>query len=231
MSNPVLHYIHDPLCGWCYGAASLVKAARAILPVQAHGGGMMAGPNRQPVTPQLRAHVLPHDQRIAQLSGQVFGEAYRDGLLQDGTAVFDSGPPITAVLAAESLQVGAGLDLLARLQTAHYLHGRRIADPSVLQDEAQALGLDVKAFAVAYGACSGEATQAHISSSLALLARAGGRGFPSFVLEQDGALQLLDIGPYLGRPEEWAARLRQTARPALPGDAQALVCASDSCRL
>lgn len=23
-----LHYIHDPLCGWCYGAAPLVKAAR-----------------------------------------------------------------------------------------------------------------------------------------------------------------------------------------------------------
>lgn len=27
MNNAVLHYIYDPLCGWCYGAAPLVRAA------------------------------------------------------------------------------------------------------------------------------------------------------------------------------------------------------------
>jgi putative protein-disulfide isomerase len=25
-----LHYIFDPLCGWCYGAAPLVAAARTV---------------------------------------------------------------------------------------------------------------------------------------------------------------------------------------------------------
>ena len=29
-SSPILHYIYDPLCGWCYGAAPLVEAARAV---------------------------------------------------------------------------------------------------------------------------------------------------------------------------------------------------------
>ena len=75
MVAPVLHYIYDPLCGWCYAAAPLVAAARAVVTVRAHGGGMMAGPNRQAVTPQLHAYVMPHDQRIAQLSGQPFGNA------------------------------------------------------------------------------------------------------------------------------------------------------------
>ncbi len=28
--SPILHYIYDPLCGWCYGAAPLVQAARGI---------------------------------------------------------------------------------------------------------------------------------------------------------------------------------------------------------
>ncbi len=42
-----LHYIYDPLCGWCYAAAPLVAAARGILPVEGHAGGMMAGPNRK----------------------------------------------------------------------------------------------------------------------------------------------------------------------------------------
>ena len=25
----ILHYIYDPLCGWCYGAKPLVQAAQA----------------------------------------------------------------------------------------------------------------------------------------------------------------------------------------------------------
>ena len=109
----MLHYIYDPFCGWCYGAAPLVKAAREVLPVQGHGGGMMAGPYRQRVSAELRGYVLPHDARIAQLTGQPFGEAYAEGLLRDTTAVFDSEQPIAAILAAEDV-AACGLDLLAR---------------------------------------------------------------------------------------------------------------------
>jgi putative protein-disulfide isomerase len=101
----ILHYIYDPLCGWCYGAKPLVQAAQAVLPVLAHGGGMMTGANRQKVSPQLRSYVIPHDRRIAEYSGQPFGEAYFEGLLRDHTAVFDSAPPIAAVLAAEQMAV------------------------------------------------------------------------------------------------------------------------------
>lgn len=218
MSTTQLHYLHDPLCGWCYGAAPLVAAARRVLPVVAHAGGMMAGGNRQPVTPQLRAFVLPHDQRIAQLSGQPFGEAYRDRLLRDSTAVLDSEPPITAMLAAEQLRPGGGLDLLARLQVAHYQHGQRIADEAVLQQQAVALGLAPAAFAAAYAACRGAVTQAHLRDSRALLARVGGQGFPTLVLDQAGALRLLDVGAYLGRPQAWAAWLAEqvAAPPAQP---------------
>ena len=30
MSLATLHYIYDPLCGWCYGAKPLVQAAQAV---------------------------------------------------------------------------------------------------------------------------------------------------------------------------------------------------------
>src|SRR5690349_8992585 len=136
MAAPFLHYIYDPLCGWCYGAAPLVKLARTLLPVRAHGGGMMSGSRAQRMTPQLRDYVIPHDRRIAQISGQPFGMAYFDGLLRDTSAVFDSTPPIAAMLAAEKL-AGNGLDLIARLQKAHYVEGRRIAENNVLIEMAK----------------------------------------------------------------------------------------------
>ena len=210
MTRPTLHYIFDPLCGWCYGAAPLVAAARAVVTTLGHAGGMMAGDHRQPVSARLRNHVVPHDHRIARLTGQPFGAAYFDDLLRDESAVFDSEPPITAILAAQQL-AGRGLDLLARAQVAHYQEGRRIAEPGVLGELAVQIGLVRADFERHYEDQRGAPTQAHIAQSRALLARAGGRGFPTFVLEDAGQMTVLDVGPYLGRPEAWAAHL-STAR-------------------
>ena len=207
-TTPVLHYIYDPLCGWCYGAKPLIEAARGILPVVAHGGGMMTGGHRRPVTAQLRDYVMPHDQRIAELTGQPFGEAYCEGLLRDTTAVFDSEPPTGAILAAEQV-AGRGLELLGRLQTAHYVEGRRIADENVLLALAADIGLDAEAFKAAFIAALGGLTQAHFKDSRALLARVGGQGFPTAVLEQSGRYQVIDLGGYLGKPQAFADWLRQ----------------------
>jgi putative protein-disulfide isomerase len=206
MTSSTLHYIYDPLCGWCYGAAPLVRAAHAMLAVVPHGGGMMAGSNRQKVSARLRDFVVPHDRRIAQLTGQPFGDAYVDGLLRDHSVEFDSEPPIAAVLAADQVS-GRGLDLLARLQSAHFVEGRRIADAAVLVELAAEIGLDRNAFVAAFEAASGESTRAHIAESRAFLARAGGQGFPTFALERDGRFEVVDVGPYLGRVEAWKSWL------------------------
>lgn len=211
-----LHYVFDPLCGWCYGAAPLVSAARAVpgLAIVLHAGGMMTGANRRPVTPQLRGYVMAHDQRIAQLSGQRFGTAYFDGLLCDGSAVLDSAPPSTAILAAEE-SAGRGLDLLQRLQQAHYVEGQRIADPAVLVQLAQGIGLDARTFADASGRLAGAATERHFRASRDWLAHSGGQGFPSIALEHaDGALALLDVGAWLGRTAQWTDYLRDLNQTA-----------------
>ena len=222
MTTTTLHYIHDPLCGWCYGAAPLVQAARRLVPVAAHAGGMMTGSSRRKVSPQLRDYVMPHDRRIAQLSGQTFGTAYTDGLLRDTSATFDSGPPIAAMLAAEQL-AGRGLDLLARLQTAHYVEGRRIADAAVLAELAMTVGLQRDAFVAAFEQASGEPTRAHIAASRALLERVGGHGFPTFVLEREGRFETIDIGPYMGHVDAWTSWLGRcvAAAPAAPTEATA----------
>ncbi len=208
ISNPTLHYIFDPLCGWCYGAAPLVEAARAVpgLDIALHGGGMMTGGNRQPVTDRLRRYVMPHDERIAGLTGQPFGDDYFNGLLRDEGAVFDSEPPTTAILAAQTL-AGRGLDLLKRIQRAHYVQGLRIADPAVLQSLAADIGLDPEAFRAAYAAAQGAETAAHIAASRKLLAQVGGSGFPTLALERDGVCEMLEPSRYLGRPQEWQADL------------------------
>ncbi|HEX7867994.1 MAG TPA: DsbA family protein [Variovorax sp.] len=211
-----LHYIFDPLCGWCYAAAPLVDAAREVpgLKVEFHGGGMMTGANRRAITPQWRDYVMPHDRRIAEMTGQPFGERYYEGLLRDTGAVMDSEPPTTAILAAESLRAGGGLDMIHRLQQAHYVEGRRIADVDVLKALAVELGFDAEAFAAAFARLSGPPTGQHIAESRQFLQRAGGQGFPTFVLTQaDGHASRVDIGPWLGRTTAWKAQLALLVAP------------------
>ncbi|ADJ66108.1 DsbA family protein [Herbaspirillum seropedicae] len=218
--DTVLHYIHDPLCGWCYGAAPLVAAARQVLPVQAHGGGMMAGRNRRRVDAQLRDYVMPHDHRIAQMTGQVFGEPYFHGLLKDTDAVFDSAPPTAAVLAVQALRgEAAGLDMLAAIQRAHYQQGRRISEPATLIELAQALGIEAAAFSAELQRIEQEELADHIEASRELLNYVGGRGFPTFVLQRGDTLEVLDTGRWLGQPEQWANYLRDETRASSSGSA------------
>lgn len=203
-----LHYIYDPLCGWCYAAAPLTKAARSLMPVSAHAGGMMTGANRKQVSPALRNYVMPHDHRIAAMTGQVFGDDYFNGLLLDESAVFDSAPPIAAILAAENL-AERGLDMLARLQSAHYVEGRKIADDAVLDALGTELELEPARFAAERERVTQDELDAHIAASRRLLAQVGGHGFPTFILEQDGRLEVLDAGRWLGEPLAWREHLAQ----------------------
>lgn len=168
---------------------------------------------------------MPHDERIAEYTGLPFCEAYFEGLLRDTTAVFDSAPPITAVLAAEQL-AGRGLELLGRLQTAHYVEGRRISDKDVLVELATEIGLSTEAFVEAFEAVRGEPTHTHIKDSRKLLGQVGGQGFPTLVLELDGRYQVVDFGAFIGKPDAFARWLRA---PAQSSNDSAPACGLNGC--
>jgi putative protein-disulfide isomerase len=218
MSRPTLHYIFDPLCGWCYGAAPLIEAARKVngLDIALHAGGLMTGSDRQPVTEGLRRYVMEHDQRIAALTGQPFGDAYLNGLLRDTGAVFDSEPPIGAILAADLLG-GRGLDMLERIQKAHYVEGRRVADRGVLVGLAADIGLPEATFKPMLEKVTGPATAKHIAASRDLLRRVGGQGFPIFVFDAGRGLLTLDAARHFGHVPAWQQTLADRMSESIPG--------------
>lgn len=212
MAGTKLHYIFDPLCGWCYGAAPLVQAAQNTpkLTLVLHGGGMMSGANRRQIDSQWRSYVMPHDQRIAQLTGQTFGDDYFNNLLKDTSAIMDSTPPIAAILASEAF-AGRGAEMLHRIQHAHYVEGRRIADTPVLTELAVELGLDRDLFINAYNSALTTSSQ-HIAESRALLAKVHGHGFPTFALEDEqGKITALPANEYYGNPSGWGELLKSIA--------------------
>ena len=216
MSKPILHYVYDPLCGWCYAAEPLVEAAAgASVAIVLHGGGLWDPAVHAPEA--KRRSMRETDARIARLTGQPFGEAYLEGLLVDPASIWWSRPTVAAVLAAESLEAGRGLAMLAAIQRAHYVEGRRVVEDAVLTEAAGAIGLDPSRFTQALRAAP---VDAHIQATRQLMRSHGLQGFPSFLVERDGRVErLLHEGCY-GRPAAFVAAV-QTPASALTHQASA----------
>jgi len=178
--NAVLHYIYDPLCGWCYGAEPLVWAATKVagLTLQMHAGGLWPQPTRLPEP--TRRYIQQADARVGQMSGQPYGEPYLNGLLFDPELVLESRPVIAAVLAAQSLDPTKALPMLRGIQHAHYEHGKHVVREETLSDVAVEIGLDADAFATARKSVP---VDAHIAASQELMNNVGAQGFPTFVLQ------------------------------------------------
>ncbi|WP_169295634.1 hypothetical protein [Advenella sp. EE-W14] len=89
-----LHYIYDPLCGWCYAAESLLETAIAsgsgLYELELHAGGLF---QRMHIPAGKRDMIRQSDARISQMTGQIFGDAYLKGLLDNPQTIFDSLPP------------------------------------------------------------------------------------------------------------------------------------------
>lgn len=203
--NKTVHYIYDPLCGWCYAAERLVETlAHAGLDIQLHAGGLF---NRTQLPAATREHIRHSDARIAQLSGQEFGDAYLNGLLMDDATVYDSAPTIAAILAAQTLQANSGLAMLKAIQHAHYRDGRRVVEPQTLADLAESIALPRAAFAQTYQECAGKPLQQHITATRQLMSRVGAQGFPSFVLQQGQQLQAIRHEAHYAQPDDFAAQI------------------------
>lgn len=205
--NVILHYIADPLCGWCFGAAPLLAASQEVenLPIQLHLGGLFAAPNSQKVDAAMVNFIMSHHERITQLTGQTPSDEMSQ-LLNSGSAVLDSTPPIKACLAAEQ----AGGNILSYYQAlvkAHFIDGLRIAEKETLSRIAAECGIDIKDFQKAFDSLSEARVVQHINDSRNLLQTIGGQGFPTFALEQNGSIKMLNHQRLYNNPTGWQENL------------------------
>jgi putative protein-disulfide isomerase len=178
MTKATLHFIYDPLCGWCYGAEPLTAAARGVpgLDIALRGGGLWPEPTQLPS--ETRHYIKEADARVGAMSGQPYGEPYLSGLLFDPDLTLDSRPVTAAVLAADKV-AGKGWEMLHGIQHGHYEHGWHVVRPDVLQRIAADIGLDRDAFAEALDSVD---VDTHIMTTRRFMAQIGATGFPAFVL-------------------------------------------------
>lgn len=192
MSVKTLHYIYDPLCGWCYGIAPFIQAAhKQGVTIALHGGGMITGSQRRPADDSMREMIRNHNQRITQLTGQPFTDAFYT-LLKNQEWVMDSVPPIAAILSAQA-QSGKGIDMLEACQKAYYQDGLPL-NRDTLRRLADKLGISN---------IQSDNTEQHINESRQLFVHNPTGGFPTLLLEEDGAFQHIPNQAVLGAESLW----------------------------
>lgn len=206
----ILHYVFDPLCGWCYGASAAVArlAESPHLDLRPLPGGLFAGTGARRMDDDFAAYAWRNDQRIGHLTGQRFSEHYRRKVLANSNQAFDSGPATLALTAVAQTAPEREWQALQAIQQARYVEGLDVTRPDTLVQVLCGQGLDA---AAAWLTAADDTLQTACSERTALaqamLRQSGARGVPAFILEQGGQHRLLPAGTVYTDPQAFVDTL------------------------
>ncbi|MYM84437.1 DsbA family protein [Duganella sp. FT50W] len=209
--DKTVHYLFDPLCGWCYGAAPVVSSLLKVpgLNVKLQPTGLFSGAGARPMDAAFAAFAWSNDQRILSMTGQPFSAQYREHVLAGRSQMFDSGPATLALTAVSLTAPTQAFDALKAIQHARYVDGSDVTSLAVLADLLWALGLaDAAAQLSQLDAALLSACRSSVAQAQRLMQALGARGVPTLVLESGGRRQMLNLDPGNSDPQ---ALLRQIA--------------------
>jgi putative protein-disulfide isomerase len=189
MAERSITYLFDPLCGWCYGASpALGELQDAGVAIMLNPTGLFAGENARAVDAMFATYAWSQDQRIAELSGQSFTQAYRDRVLGATGACLDSSAATLALTAVAQDEPERELEVLRVIQVARYGEGRDIISAASLSQILSEAGFSRVAEQItAPSLALVNANRDRIARGRSLMTSVGARGVPTLVIsDRDG---------------------------------------------
>ncbi|MGY9047938.1 hypothetical protein P775_22750 [Puniceibacterium antarcticum] len=204
-----LHYLFDPLCGWCYGASETIAtlANHPDIDLQLWATSLFAGNGARPMK-SFAAQAWANDLRIAALSGRQFTEAYRRDVLGADAASLDSSMATLAVTAAADTVPDRVIEALTAIQTARYVDGKDVTSSSVVAGLLTDLGLaEAAARILTPDAALTSLAQTRSAKACDLMTSHKLQGVPALVAEVDGTQFGLDASKLYSGPDAILATL------------------------
>lgn len=203
-------YLFDPLCGWCYGASPAVQrlGRSAGFRFELAPTGLFAGRGARALDADFAVYAWSNDQRIQQLTGQRFTEAYRTQVLGGSGRRFDSTATTLALSAVALTAPEREMDTLKRLQEARYVAGLDTAEVPVVATLLRDGGLGAAADRlVALDADLLATHTARTQQAQALMSAVGAQGVPALVVSRPTGHRLLRGGALYGNFEQLVAQV------------------------
>lgn len=186
--QPVLIYIGDPMCSWCYGIAPELDALRRSypnMPFEVVLGGLRPGGTE--TMAELGDFLDHHWHEVAARSGQPFNHA----VLKDLDFVIDTEPACRAVVTMRALNPGAEMDFFKRIQKAFFVDNHNMSDPKTFADLAAEAGVDRTVFLTQF---ESQKMKEAAANDFHLSAKMGVRGFPTVLFKKGEKLHLVANG-------------------------------------
>jgi putative protein-disulfide isomerase len=197
---PILYYVADPMCSWCWGFTPTVEALDTDDRIELrYVMGGLARDSDEPMPVDMRTYVQGAWREVESMTGARFNWEF----WQECQPRRSTYPACRAVIAA-ALQNG-GPAMFHRIQRAYYLEARNPSDSATLVEIAAELELDTVRFAQDLAS---EAVEEALQEDFHLRRQLQAKAFPSLVLK------LRDTYRFVGRgweaTETVLARLGQT---------------------
>ena len=184
-ARPELLYIHDPLCGWCYGMSPVINRVQAEfagrVDVSVLCGGMAVGARATPIA-ETWGYIKSALGDVEKATGVQFGPAFK-ALAEAGRYVYDSEPPCRAIVAFRQLtqDPARAVAFAHAVQTALFRDGHDLNHVVTYAALLLEFEVDAADFQRHFAAPdTARATQ----QEFAAVARTGVRGFPTVVLRR-----------------------------------------------
>jgi putative protein-disulfide isomerase len=180
----IIRYLFDPLCGWCYGAAPGVSVlAEAVdVEIELFPTGLFSGDGARSMNSEFATYAWSNDQRIHQLTGQIFSDRYKQAVLGNFQQRLDSGPATLALTAISITDSRQEFAALKAIQRARYIDGKDVTDIEVLATLLADLKLESAAAVLKQNNNELEqVNSARIVEAQKLMREFGVRGVPNFI--------------------------------------------------
>ena len=208
--STTLHYLFDPLCGWCYGATPALStlAAAPGITLELTPTGLFSGQGARPMSDDFAAYAWSNDRRIARLTGQSFTDHYRQSVLGDRRQDFDSGPATLALTAVSLTAPTRELEALKAIQRARFVDGQDVTHAPTLATLLRSLGLEAACamFESADADLPG-ANLARTGRAQALMREFNARGVPVFIADTGTRRWMLNASGIYANPQALISEL------------------------
>lgn len=151
--KPVLYYVYDPLCGWCYGFSPVITRIhenwKDKIDIEVISGGMILEGRVGPVS-EVAPYIKTAYKRVEEATGVTFGEAYLADLLGEGKTIMNSWYLCVAMTAFKSFDTKNQVAFASALQKAVYFDGMPPEDTASIVQLASTFGIDKSAYETAF---------------------------------------------------------------------------------
>lgn len=206
--KPVLYYITNPMCAWCYGFTPTIRRLWGLwqghLEVKVLFGNLQAFAT-EPLRQEEKERLALSWHRVQERTSLPFD--YR--FFTQKEYIYDTEPACRALLAIKLLRPTLTLEVLRAFHSAFYADGRDLTNLQVLINLVKLFGISENLFLTLF---ESDEIMAQMEEEFLQVEQMGATSYPSVYIQSTQGAELLmeGLGEFRELEERLLQRLRQT---------------------